>query len=408
MSKVKKPVILDDTGKEIVDVLHRQNLLLDVLANAAIESASSLKEIHNIVRSGNAAKVFNIGDQIIVPWTDKAANRTYQVPLDVVAFGNVDVMHASSIPAMFLQWHYCTPFGVQFDAKEAMYAVPAEGLAIGTYHFNVPTAWSKILVGDYQFTTTQAHTEGQQFVLRSAYVDIEGGLTNGYIDVYANGQSTEVIASYKITTGNAGTDLGAFKAAGDTNLWSMQCANYGYNRWSKSGIRQWLNSAAGIDAWWTQQGVYDRAPSELKTKHGFMSGFEDDFLEILQPIKVTTALNTVTDTGIEEDNLEDTFDTFFLPALVNENINPQLAGEGSTFDYWKKVSQSSTPLAQYGTYPQMRTYGIDNINTPQNVRLRSAIRGNAHHTWLVTSSGYVSNGYGATYSHRCAPVCAVC
>lgn len=407
MSKVKSPVILDKTGKDIVSVLHRQNLLLDIMAGAAVESASTLKEIHNIVRSGNAPKVFNIGDQIIVPWTDKAIGKTYQVPLDVVHFGNVDVMHSSNIPAMFLQWHYCTPFGVQFDAREAFYTVPEEGMTAGTYHFNVPTAWSKILTGSYQFTVTSALDQGAQLVFRAAYVDVDAGLSGGYIDVYADGASNEVLYSYQITNGSGGTDLGNLIAASNSDLWSLQCANYGYNRWAKSGIRQWLNSKAGIDAWWIQQSIYDRAPAELKTKHGFMSGFEDDFLEILQPIKISTALNTVTDTGIEEDNLEDTFDTFFLPALVNENIEPQLAGEGDVFEYWLKVSQSSTKLARSQTYPQMRTYGIDNINTPQIVRLRSAYRSNAHHTWIVHSSGYVY-GSGATNSIRCAPVCAVC
>lgn len=408
MSKVKKPIILDETGKEIVEVLHRQNLLLDVMASTAIESASSLKEIHNIVRSGNAAKVFNIGDQIIVPWTDKATGKTYQVPLDVVHFGNVDVKHASNIPAMFLQWHYCTPFGVQFDAREAFYTVPSGGMTAGVYHFNVTSAWSHILVGSYQFTVTSPLEEGAQLVFRSAYVDVDSGFSGGFIDVYANGASNVVMYSYEISNGSGGTDLGNLVASGNENLWSLQSANYGYNRWSKSGIRQWLNSDAGIDAWWTQQSVYDRAPSELKTKHGFMSGFESDFLEILQPIKISTALNTVTDTGIEEDNLEDTFDTFFLPSLANENIVPQLAGEGDIFEYWKKASQSSSPLTQYGTYPQMRTYGIDNINSPQLVRLRSAIRGYAGDTWSVTSSGNVNYGYGATTSRRCAPVCAVC
>lgn len=407
MSKVKKPVFLDETGKELVDVLHRQNLLLDVMANTAIESASTLKEIHNIVRSGNAAKVFNIGDQIIIPWTDKAAGKTYQVPLDVVHFGNVDVMHKSGIPAMFLQWHYCTPFGVQFDAREAFFTVPSGGLTAGTYHFNVTTAWSHILVGSYQFTVPSALDEGAQFVFRAAYVDVDAGFSGGYIDVYANGASNEVLYSYEITNGSGGTDLGNLIAAGNEDLWSLQCANYGYNRWAKSGIRQWLNSDAGIDAWWTQQSIYDRAPNELKTKHGFMSGFESDFLEIVQPIKIITALNTVTDGSIEDDSLEDTFDTFFLPALVNENINPQLAGEGDVFEYWLKVSQSATKLATGHTYPQMRTYGIDNINTPQYVRLRSALRGYAPSTWLVGSSGSVAN-YFATTSFRCAPVCAVC
>jgi hypothetical protein len=39
--------------------------------------------------------------------------------------------------------------------------------------------------------------------------------------------------------------------------------------------------------------------------------------------------------------------------------------------------------------------------------LRSANRGSACYTWNVNSSGYVSNGHGATYSLRFAPVCVI-
>lgn len=406
MSKIKAPMMLDKTGKDIVDALHRQNLLLNIIAGGSIETVLSIEELGRIARTGNADKVMNVGDQIILPWTDKASNITYQVPHDIVHFGNATLRSGEQVPAIFLQWHYSTPFGVQFDAREAMYVVPAGGLAAGTYTFNVPTAWSKILAGDYQFTTTAAHTEGQHFVLREAYVDVNTGLTGGYIDVYADGSSTTVIASYQISSGSSGTSLGDFKAAGDTNLWSMQAACYGYNRWSKSAIRQWLNSGANPEAWWASQHTYDRRPSELATKYGFMSGYDEEFLKILSNVKVDTALNTVTDDNIEDDDLETTYDKFFLPALVNMHINPQLAGEGDIFDYWLTASQSSSPLAQGGTYPHMRTFAIENHTSPQLVRLRSAHRGNASNTWNVNSSGRVNNG-NATYSNRCAPVCAV-
>ena len=406
MGKIKSPVMLDKTGKDLVDALHRQNLLLNIIAGGSIETTLSIEELGRIARTGNANKVLNVGDQIILPWTDKASNITYQVPHDIVHFGNATLRSGEQVPAIFLQWHYATPFGVQFDAREAMYVVPAGGLAAGTYTFNVPSAWNKILAGDYQFTTTVAHTEGQHFVLREAYVDVNAGLTGGYIDVYADGSSTTVIASYQISSGNSGTSLGQFKAAGDTNLWSMHAACYGYNRWAKSAIRQWLNSGANPEAWWASQHTYDRRPSELSTKHGFMSGYDEEFLKILSNVKVDTALNTVTDDSVEEDHLETTYDKFFLPALVNMHINPQLAGEGDIFDYWLTASQSSSPLAQGGTYPHMRTFAIENHTSPQFVRLRSASRGSALSAWGVYSSGVV-NYIGAAVSYRCAPVCAV-
>ena len=403
MSKVKKPVFLDETGKELVDVLHRQNLLLDVMANTAIESASTLKEIHNIVRSGNASKIFNIGDQIIVPWTDKATGKTYQVPLDVVHFGNVDVMYKSGIPAMFLQWHYCTPFNVQFDAREAFHVAPSGGYAAGsTFTFNVPTAWSSSGSGDFKFACNNAIPKGAHFVFAT---DIfSAGLNGATVKVYADGSSDTEIDSFTISNGSTGTyNLGELKAEGDTSLNAIHTTVYGFNRWGKSALRQFLNSKANPDAWWTSQHSYDRKPAELATKYGFMSGFEDEFLATLQPIKVSTALNTVNEDG----SLEVTYDTFFPPCLQNMNITEQLAGEGDVFEYWLKVSQSSSKLAQGGTYPQLKTYGIDNTNTAQNVRLRSAARGNTNHTWIDYSPGNVGTS-NATDSSRCAPVCAMC
>ena len=139
-----------------------------------------------------------------------------------------------------------------------------------------------------------------------------------------------------------------------------------------------------------------------------MTGFEEDFLSCLSPIKVTTALNTVTDSDIG--TTEDTYDTFFLPSLEQMYAKPQLAGvEGNYFEYWKRATGATRPNEWYeaGRNPGYITYSIDAKTSPQGVRLRSARRSASYDAWFVTLSGFVS-GYGATYAYRCAPVCAVC
>lgn len=88
-------------------------------------------------------------------------------------------------------------------------------------------------------------------------------------------------------------------------------------------------------------------------------------------------------------------------------IEPQLAGEGEACPYWKHASGLATKMKQYQTYPQIRTFAIENHVSPQNVRLRSALRGNADNTWYVTASGYV-NYSAAVSASRCAPACAIC
>ena len=85
----------------------------------------------------------------------------------------------------------------------------------------------------------------------------------------------------------------------------------GYNRWSHSAIRQWLNSDADAGEWWTSQHIGDTAPAQATTTDGFMKGLDEDFLNVVQPVKVTTATNTVTDGGV----IDITYDRFFLPSL---------------------------------------------------------------------------------------------
>jgi len=411
MSKVQKPIILDETGKKIAEHLQTQNMLLNAIANTAIANTSSLEDIHNIVRAGKAQDMFHIGDQIVVPWTDKATGITYQVPHDIVHFGNVTLADGEEVPAMFLQWHYATPFGVQFDNYEAFYHCKDAVLKAGTYNITMGNSWGNNVVADkvYQFTLTKDVPVGG--VLCGFRAMPDQAPNTWTVSSYESITATEAIETVKVTEGSAGTSLGTLSAntpySADAVLNAMHRVGYGYNRWSQSAIRQWLNSDADVNAWWLAQNQFDRAPDQLATKAGFMSGYGDDFLKTLGKVKVTTALNTVTDGDIEDDDLEDTYDTFFLPALVNMHINPQLAGEGDIFEYWKRVSESATPLAQGGTFPQMRTFAIENPTSPQSVRLRSSNRGSASNTWSVNSSGYV-DGSNAIYAYRCAPVCAMC
>ena len=163
----------------------------------------------------------------------------------------------------------------------------------------------------------------------------------------------------------------------------MQRTAYGYNRWSQSAMRQWLNSDKGVGEWWTPQNDYDRCPDQLTAKAGFLTGFDADFLEVLRPTKVVTALNTITDATSS-------------------------AGEGTTWDYWKRASNMTTKMKQYQTYPQIRTFAIENHTSPQTVRLRSAYRGNSCSSWCVYSSGGVDGYSYAYWAVRCAPACDFC
>ena len=65
-----------------------------------------------------APKIFNIGDQLICPWTDKATEKAYSWVWDIVHMGQVTLEDGREVPGMYLQSHYLTPFAIQFDHEE--------------------------------------------------------------------------------------------------------------------------------------------------------------------------------------------------------------------------------------------------------------------------------------------------
>ena len=389
--------------------------LLRVIAKNQVNYYENHRAIQAIVRAGEAPNFFEIGDQIIETWNNGSSD--LEMPMDVVAFKNVVNSNGDTVPAMILQSHWALP-GVQFDASEAIY-VATEALPAGTYHFTIGTTWGSNCIKDkvYQFTTTaEIPAGGQIFIGRNNEYYTWGAPdqapSSWRAHTYASNASlTPIESNLVLAEGSGGTDLGSLASTtkySTSGINNLQRAAYGYNRWSQSGIRQWLNSDAAANAWWTPQNPFDRPPSQLTSMRGFMAGLDSDFLEIVKPIKVTTALNTVSDSEIGES--EDTYDRFFLPSLEEEYCAPQLAGvEGSYWPYWKDRLGINAPQAS-GSANALEAhirYSISNHASAQSVRLRSALRGYATNTWYVNSTGYV-NGTYATYASCPAPACAIC
>lgn len=410
MSKVTKPVVLDETAKQVVAQIQLQNEILTSLASGINYKPTSIKDVLNVVRAGQASKVFQVGDQIIVPWTDITNEQKYEVPLDITSFGTSTLQDGEELPSMTVQWHYATPFGVQFNQYQAFFYA-TEGLAAGTYYIEIGTTWGDkgycVAGKKYQFTLTKPVPAGGQLAGFRGAPDQTPSTWKVYS--YNNKTAVDAIETVSVTEGSSGTSLGVLRFGGDGKLNCLQRVAYGYNRWSQSAMRQWLNSEKGVGEWWTPQNDYDRCPDQLAAKAGFLTGFDADFLEVLRPTKVVTALNTITDATSSNsvDPLETTYDKIYLPALEQMSIEPQLAGEGTTWDYWKRASNMTTKMKQYQTYPQIRTFAIENHTSPQYVRLRSARRGNSYDAWCVYSSGNVSNYY-ASWANRCAPACDFC
>lgn len=394
-----KPMLLDETGNKMIDSLDR---IAAILASGATYDFTPDKLV-SLVQSGLAPYVLPVGSQLIMPWTDKSnANTVYQIPWDVLAHETCLDPDGNTKPCMTLGWHYTTPYGVQFSTYQAFYSATAE-LPAGTYYITVGTNWGTYCkTGEtYSFTLTQPVPIGGQL---SGFEGMPDAAPTGWkVKSWASNAALTPIETVSVTAGANGTSLGQLKPGGDGTLNCIQSVAYGYNRWSTSAMRQWLNSDKAAGAWWTPQHKFDRIPTELATKPGFLTGLDVEFKQILPKSKITTALNTVTDVALG--TTEVTVDKVFLASLEQMYIVPQIATvEGPTWEYWKVASGRSTPLPTGVATPEYVCYGIDNTATAQYVRLRSANRGSSNYTWTVTTSGNVFSGYSASRSWRCLPV----
>lgn len=402
-------------GKVATETTLREGVdMLRVLVRGQV--FNSWREIQEVVRQGRAQDYFNIGDQLEVKWTKETTE--YTLPFDVVSFDDViKEGETDPSPGMWLESHYAMD-GMQFDASEAIYVTDV-ALPAGTYNFTIGTNWGSNCVAGkvYQFTTTKEIPAGGQVMVGKNNDWYTWGApdvapANWRVHTFASSAATTPLDSnLELSEGSDGTALGSiasntkYSQSGVNNL---QRAGYGYNRWAMSAMRQYLNSADAKNVWWTPKNPFDRAPQQLATLDGFLSGFDNEFLQAIGKIKVTTALNTISDTDIGAS--EDTYDKFFLASLEQEYIVPQAAGvEGAYWPYWKDRLELDSPQAQggAGTNANHIRYAYDAKSSAQTCRLRSAYRGYAYNAWYVSTSGFAYNS-NATSAFRGCPACVIC
>lgn len=380
------------------------------------------QQISEIVKSGFADQYFNIGDQITVKWDNGSTN--YDLPFDIVAMRDVTDADGNTVPGMILQAHWVLP-GVQFDASEASYVASAI-IPAGTYYIEIGQNWGNNCKANYkyEFTTTQDVPVGGQIVMtRSGNNQYTWGAPDQNPSTWvvytftSNASTTPIegplsLTEYTNEQSPSSTSLGTLLSSTKYSLNginNLQRAAYGYNRWSQSAMRQWLNSDAVASSWWEPKNPFDRQPQQLSSMRGFMAGLDSDFLSIIKPVTITTALNTISDSEIGTS--ETTIDTFFCASLEEEYCVPQLAGvEGAYWPYWKERLELDSPQASGADNANVNhiRYSISNHSSAQYVRLRSASRGYAYSTWNVGSTGYVNGGTYATYSNGSCPACVIC
>ena len=389
------PILLNETGLQMVQAMEAQNSLLSIIASSSREAVySDLNQIAAIVRGGHGQKAFPIGDRIIDPWTDVDTNTPYDFEWAIAGHRTVELETGEQVPGMVLQAVYGLPYGNQFSNFQAFLLLPA-GLVAGNYNITLATTWGQAIAGVVNFTLTQPVPAGGLLSGLEAMPDTAPA--NWKVKSWALPTDANPIETVAVTRGEAiGTNLGTLQN-------SMQRVGYGSNRWKTSADRARLNSP-GL-GWFVPSAddPYAIRPNDYN-KNGFMAGISPELLSATKKVKVTTLLNTVEGFGTSDT----TFDRFFLPSLEEINATPQSVGpEGPVFPYWKrKLGLSGFAVGYPTTYAAYRIGTINAKTTPQHVRLRSAHRGAAGTSWYLDSSGGVYYGT-ASYALRSLPVCVV-
>lgn len=367
----------------------------------AVITGNSWAELQAIVDKGKAAKLLPVGTQIGDEWINPS-NVRYDDPWDVV--------HHYEDGSMALCKHYAFNDAIGFDAPEAIYYAGDGGLPAGTYYIPIGYAYGNGWVKDaaIYFTLTSAMDAGDQLFIdcgKDNKNDPAGGRS---WKVFAKG-STAVKQSGTTAASGTGTELGSTSSAnphrtnGQINAPSRVV--YGYGRWSQSAIRQWLNSDAAANAWWTPQNPWDR-PSEQHNVRGWLAGQDPDFVAMIKPVDVVTVLNS--QEGFEN-LLETTQDKIFLPALNEWDIAPELAGEGESWDYYEALAAEAGLTGQFQrgqTYEILKKYNVTAKTSAVAVWLRSCIRGSALSAWFGNTSGGVYSNT-ASYAVRGCPACII-
>lgn len=395
-------------GKVATEATLREGVeVLKSIAANGLPRLLTFADLKRAIRAGYAKVFFDAGDQIITGYAAQDG-KTYAAPWDVKHIDDTGV---------YFGMHYAIPEDMQFDAPEAIYYAETE-LTAGTYHIAVGATY-----GDgwkpgqsIQFTLAQAVPAGGQVVIDFGTNNANDPTAGRAVKTYASIGAAEAIESTTTSSGTSGTELGTI-GIGNTpqktngNLNAIGRAVYGNGCYSESAIRQWLNSDAAANAWWTPKNNWDRPPRAADlNRAGFLTRLPADFVKILDYNDITIALNTVE--GFSSDR-ETVRDRIFLPSIENMYIVPQLAdAEAPAWDYYKALAQEAGlpgKFQQWQTYPILRAFNLASANgslAPASVWLRSANRNSASNACYVYSSGYVGSGYAYSALRSC-PACKI-
>ena len=357
--------ILDDnsihTGRsEANTVEEKLNVIAKLLAYDKNQRNEDIQRIINknpallqeFVADGRAKEYFNIGDEIIIPWTDNSPSTpvTYQYPFIVVdiadCYDDNDVKHEN---ALWLMAKYTTPNSIPFDAAEdTTVNLTSETTAQEDWYY-----WG---LTDNTYTALQLSTGDN---IPTTYDSVHKCAVN-HIDVLTSG----------------------------------------YSRWKFSAIRQWLNSdVAKNTGWWISQHTGDIIPSSTYTNMpGWLNGFTNEWKEIFKPVKL--------ETNVFGSNTPDTtYDKFFIGSATQYYYKGySTIVDEDYWPYWKKISGKSSASQVINDTLRLRKIS-DTTGNYVNAFMRSPV--GEGYVYAIPTTGTTVFGYTSKKAIRYQPACVI-
>ena len=359
----------ESTMQDIASSLH----IIAVAQAGAAAPVDSFQDVRQIVAQGFGQQAFPVGSQLVANHATLG-----EVIFDVTAHNHHKAPGSADAPTMTLMMHACINDRM-VDNTEALYYC-ATALAAGTYHFTLLADYDTTYGGGktLQFVLSQSVPAGGVLMFPWAY---NTQSTDTKVSSYASRESTTAIESVSVVEGSGGTSLGT--ADGTTaNMNHTHRIRYGSNNWRESAVRQWLNSAAAANEWWHPQTIFDRPPS-YANQPGFLAGFDDDFINAVGLVDVTTAYNTVYEVDGSTGGSYTTRDKFFLPSMVEVGLgNNDSVAEGSVMEYFNGATDTDRIK-----------YDIAAPTTARYWWLRSPNPWSGNYVRHVTPSGALHNGH---------------
>ena len=345
-----------DNIKEAVDELNAKSFDASCL--------ESWDELKHLVRSGRASEFIKIGDRFTCNRNGKELTWIV-IGIDTDKPADKNLKHS-----LTLQLDECIS-NIPFTVPEAGCFLFTP-LIPGNYYVGL-TNYAD--TPDYYGLTVEEEIK-EDCLLR---------FSEGKVYVY-NKDRTTIISTLDITSSS--------KNKSDMTGKEITPANYrihnnmGNLDYSKSDIRQWLNSDKS--GWWESKSLCSLVPKDYLSVPGFMNGVDEDFLNAVNPVVKVTVL--------PDGKTVETADKFFL--ISSEEIY----AEGTNhYPYFKENSSLSKP-----------DYAVDAIriknfsDAPRHWWLRNSASGDNGYMRVLTDGGVGAVISTKILAFGVVPACSIC